>query len=161
MQWLMVNPEKPLGDCALHFNVSQPWLSTIIHSDVFQAKYQKLLGDQYDERVLPLRDKLIGLSHLALDRLAEKVSLENDPKVLTDVVRSSTRALGMGVGGTTVKMNMGDGARVQIMTAVPPDEIAAARARYIEHCRANNLPLPADGAAPIEGEAVHVAPTEA
>lgn len=39
--WLMTNPEKPLSECATHFNYTQAWLSTLINSDAFQVYYNQ------------------------------------------------------------------------------------------------------------------------
>src|SRR3990172_12862929 len=41
VDWLLTNPEKALKECAEHFGYTQPWLSTVIHSDAFQVYYSQ------------------------------------------------------------------------------------------------------------------------
>lgn len=134
MEWLIANAELPLSACALHFKVSQAWLSVIIHSDIFQAKYSERLKDHFDERIIPLRDKLVGVSHLVLDKLAEKAPFMEDPTDLTDTLKATTKALGMGAS----HISIGDKTTVQInqQTNLSPLELEQARRLYDESCRA-------------------------
>ena len=36
MEWMLANPDKTLRECAENFDVTQPWLSSVINSDLFQ-----------------------------------------------------------------------------------------------------------------------------
>lgn len=37
LNWLVLNPDKSLRECADHFGYTQSWVSSIIHSDIFQV----------------------------------------------------------------------------------------------------------------------------
>lgn len=142
MEWLLSNPERSMLECARTFQVTQAWLSCIVHSDIFQARYQKMLGEHFDTRVVPLRDKMVGLAHKTLDNLAVAVEASADPEMNLDIATKMLNGLGYGskapAGGVTVHGN------VQVVSAATPEEIQAARARY----RQAQVQLPA-----IEGQA--------
>ena len=135
MQWLIANPQLSLSTCALQFNITQAWLSTIIHSDIFQSKYKELLQGQYDERILPLRDKLVGVTARALDRVSEKLDTCEDAELLLDVANKGLKALGFGSGPkVAIQNNFG---APPTRSAVTPGELASARQAYDEHCKKN------------------------
>lgn len=135
MQWLIANPQLSLSTCAIQFGITQAWLSTVIHSDIFQSKYRELLQGQYDERILPLRDKLVGVTARALDRVSEKLDTCEDPELLLDVASKGLKALGFG-GGPKVAIQNNFGAPA-FRSAVTPEELARARSTYDEHCKKN------------------------
>jgi len=69
LDFLLVNPHCPRWQMAQHFGVTETWLSIIIHSDVFQARYQEKNQEVFRETVVPLREKLLGVAHVAVDKL--------------------------------------------------------------------------------------------
>lgn len=129
MEWLLANPERSLLECARTFVVTQAWLSCIIHSDIFQARYQKMLGEYQDGRIMPLRDKLIGVVNKAIDNVAQAVETSADGEFNLDVADRLLNRLGYGTkvaqapGGLTIN-------NVQMVSAATPEEIAAARMRF-------------------------------
>lgn len=125
MQWLIAHPEKKLSECAAAFQVSQSWLSCIIHSDIFQAAYKKLIGEYQDTRILPLRDKVVGIAHVALDRLAEQAPAAPLEQAL-DIANGMLKAAGF--GSPSVKVNMPGG--VALISAATPEDLERARQRY-------------------------------
>lgn len=153
MEWLIANPEKKLGECAAAFKVSQSWLSCIIHSDIFQAGYKKLLGEYHDERILPLRDKIVGIAHVALDRLAEQAPFAPVEQTL-DIANGMLKAAGF--GSPQVRVNVPQGGMVAI-SAVSPEDLERARQRYRDSQRlvrvqeAPALEQQPDAAKPVGG----------
>lgn len=65
IDWLLANPEKDYKDCALAFNYTQAWLSTIVHSDAFKLEFARRRS-LVSERIT---DQLAGLSHKAIAKL--------------------------------------------------------------------------------------------
>ena len=43
IDWLVANPDSRLGEAALFFGKSRSWISVLMHSDVFKARFQKRL----------------------------------------------------------------------------------------------------------------------
>ena len=100
MRWLC-EPEN-LGPghmrrCALEFGVTQSWLSTIVNSDVFQARWQEIQKD-LDSALLPtIQDQLRGTAVMALESLQEKIENGNcGQDMLLEIADRTTKALGMG-----------------------------------------------------------------
>lgn len=96
MDYLMANPTTRLGDVARHFGVTQPWLSQIIHSDIFQASLREKQDVAFHHTVLSVREKIEHVAHMALDRLAETLPLESDTRTLNTVAENVLDRLGFG-----------------------------------------------------------------
>lgn len=138
-QWLVANPGGKLKDCAEHFGYTQPWLSIIIHSDAFQARYLELLGDADRAVINDIPAKLRGVASRALDGLAEAVDvavadsnstlmhrgflLETSDKLLRD--------LGYGPQKPTVQINNQQPVQNNTFIGVDPAMLAAARDRML------------------------------
>lgn len=82
LDYIVANPETKLGIVAKKFDVSQSWLSTIIHSDLFQHQLQEMLEGVHSDLALSIHDKLDNIAHLALDRLENSLRNEDDTEVL-------------------------------------------------------------------------------
>lgn len=105
MRWLLENPEKKLKDLALHMNVTQTWLSIIIHSELFQEKFEEM-RKEYLGAVLPdIGEKLNAIANVALDKLAEELEYNDDPKFLLNVADKTLGRLGYGAKINNVDNN--------------------------------------------------------
>lgn len=93
VRWLVENPEEPLHKCAKEFGVQRAWLSVIIHSDVFQERLREAHGEVFSETTLKLREKLSGVAHRAVDKLAEKVEDTQDGNYLLKVADTAMKHL--------------------------------------------------------------------
>lgn len=127
MEWLLLNPERSFKECAGTFGVTQAWLSCIVHSDIFQARYQKLMGQNRDDRVMPLRQKMLGLAHASIDKLTEIQAVHADPDFQLDLATKMVKGLGFGAptpASLTVTNNIG------FVSSVSPEELLAAREVY-------------------------------
>lgn len=146
MEWLIANPDKSLHECALTFGFTQAWLSTIIHSDVFRAKYAALLANRIDERIMPLRDKLVGITNRALDAIGDRLET---PEIIEtqDLKEVATMGLrGLGYGGSrpaTPPVN------INIHSSVTVEELRSARERYKQVAGASS-PVTIEGTAARE-----------
>jgi len=94
MNWMVLNPDKPLRQCADHFGVSQAWLSTVIHSDVFQAEFQEKLQNIHNHCAMSIPEKLKVVADIALDRLAEKIADSEDPEYILDAADKALHRMG-------------------------------------------------------------------
>lgn len=110
MDWLLANPEKKMAECARAFGVTQTWLSIVVNSDLFQARYKRLLEEHRDTRVMPLRDKLIGTASRAVEKLGDQIETTDDPSFLLEASDKLLGRLGYGGkaggdGGSTLVQN--------------------------------------------------------
>jgi len=74
-EWLAMNGDKSLGECAREFNYTLPWLSQLVHSNLFQARYQEMCRERGEAALHSLGAKMSRAAHMALDRTIER--LEN------------------------------------------------------------------------------------
>jgi len=85
------------GTLAGIFGVSQAWLSVIIHSDAFQIQLKVKQKESFAAIVVPLREKLIGVAHLGVDKLGEvleNASTTSDKEFIADTTDSILKNLG-------------------------------------------------------------------
>jgi hypothetical protein len=117
MDYMLANPGVSLGEVAAHFKYSQPWLSCIIHSDAFQSLMREKQGVIFHTTVLPIREKLHAVGHQVLDRLAERIPLENDVAVLARTSEGVLDRLGFGskTGGNTYILNQTNNTQVNTL----------------------------------------------
>ena len=97
LDYLLVNPAEKLGDVAKHFDVSQAWLSVIIHSDAFQAKLTEKNSESFNTIVLPLREQMLGIGHAVVAKLGEVVensSPTSDKQFIVDTADMVFKNLG-------------------------------------------------------------------
>jgi hypothetical protein len=101
MDFLMANPCIKLGDVAAHFSLTQAWLSQVIHSDAFQTRLREKQHIAFHHTVLPLREKMQNIAHMALDKLAEDLPRESDMKTVLATADSVLDKLGFGSKNAT------------------------------------------------------------
>lgn len=94
MDWLLENPERPLRDCALYFGYTQAWVSTIIHSDIFQAKLSERQGEIFAQVAQDIPSKLRATAGMALEKLAAAVEHSEDPEFLLSAADKTLHRLG-------------------------------------------------------------------
>lgn len=114
MNFMLANPIIKLADVARHFGITQPWLSCIIHSEAFQAELATKQDQIFSGTVLPIKEKMMGIAHQALDQIADRMPLMKDETV-ANVADSVLDRLGFGskapvggpvVPGTVVQVNV-------------------------------------------------------
>lgn len=82
MNWLVLNPEKSLRECADHFGYTQSWVSQIIHSDIFQhalAEKQEKISMRVAESIPA---KLARAADIAIEKLTEHLEKTEDPEFI-------------------------------------------------------------------------------
>lgn len=126
MDWLLVNPGKgQMRLCAEYFGFTRAWLSSMVHSDAFQAKLRDKQEEHQKTNIIPLRDQINGVAQRAVERLGEKVEVIEDPRVLMDVADKMLHRLGY---APKVDMNPAQVNNTQInQYAVSPELLATAR----------------------------------
>lgn len=149
-RWLLENPDASLGKCAEEFGYTQGWLSIIIHSDAFRAKYESM---QTEADRLVLNDipaKMRGAASLALEGLADQVEKAvADGSVahrgfLLDTSEKLLAKLGYGnKGGVTINAPNAQNVQANVV-----DNVA------LERARAKLLESRANGAKVVEGDVV-------
>lgn len=125
LQFMATNPEVKLGDVAIKFGVTAPWLSTLKGSDLFQARLAQLQGEVFQDLKQDMHLRLRGLAEVALDRMAEKVRNEEDLDKVGRAAQLALEACGYASRrGQATAVNMNS---VTVVGAVDKSQLAAAR----------------------------------
>jgi hypothetical protein len=133
--YLIANPTMKKGDIARHFNVTPAWLSTIIHSDIFQAKLAERQQEFFSVATAPIAEKLEALADLAIDELTDRVEVENDTAEVREIAKLALERLGYSKG------TQAPGAIVQnnFNLTLSPAQLAAAREKIINRPQGDPL----------------------
>ncbi|MBW8034126.1 MAG: hypothetical protein FVQ79_00210 [Planctomycetes bacterium] len=127
IDYILANPNARLKDVALHFDVTPPWLSQIIHSDCF-IQHIASRRDQISSPILiELHEKLASVAHLALDRLNEKVPLLDNASDLKDVADMALDNLGYGTSKGSVGLHLHN--HQHFSQPIAPSLVSEARSR--------------------------------
>jgi hypothetical protein len=154
LQAVLSNPEAKLKTIAQHFNVSQSWLSCVIHSDAFQARMAECKEEIFHASLLPIKHRVETVAGLALDRLTEGLELNTlSAEETRKTAEMSLRALGFGAKESKPP---GPLLAVGVNLTVDSALLAEARSRVgqkvyqlLENSEAS------EAQEPLEGECVH------
>ena len=96
MEWMLLNPDRPLREAAIYFSVSQAWLSTVIHSDAFQAVFEQRRNEHAVRVSASIIQKAETIAHLALDEVTEQLEKGEivAPKPLLATAEMALKTLG-------------------------------------------------------------------
>lgn len=148
-QWLIANPGGQLGECADHFGYTRSWLSIIIHSDAFQARYKELLAGADAAVINDIPAKIRGTVSRALDGLAEAVDIAAASEqtlmhrgFLLETSDKLLRDLGYGPQKPSVQINTPALNQQNNFIAVAPDDLARARDKLLKATTLSVLPAP-------------------
>lgn len=95
--WMCENPLAGLEEIAAWSGYTYAYCSTIINSDAFQSFLRNLEEELRDKVIFPaIRDRLLGATAIALDRLGERLAVERSAAVLTDSAEVLLKSLGYG-----------------------------------------------------------------
>jgi hypothetical protein len=74
---------------------TQPWLTQIVHSDMFQAKYQERCQEVGVAAVHTIKSRLVAVGMLALEKTEERLtSGAASERFVTDTTKNVLSALG-------------------------------------------------------------------
>lgn len=128
MNWLIANPEKLLRDCARHFNITQAWLSIVIHSDVFQAKFRERQDYVFRAVAADVPEKLRAAASMVTDQLMEQLENNRDKDYTLDAFDKILHRAGY--APASARNGGGPGMNVQVNNyTVDKALLAEARAR--------------------------------
>lgn len=85
IDWLITNPDKDYGDCAIKFGYTRAWLSTIVNSDAFKAEYTRRRNELNSRLADGIMTKAAENALKALDRIGDILDdEETDPRLIVD-----------------------------------------------------------------------------
>lgn len=119
IDWMLLNYDKTLGQCANDLGYTQGWLSVVTNSDAFRAEYNRRRSVHNEELGEKARSKLLNIANKALDQLEDYIDgeEEKDPRFILDTADktlnrygfSPSKGDGMTINGKNVNVNVVDG----------------------------------------------------
>ena len=94
MNWMLLNPDRSLRECADHFGYTQSWLSTLIHSDIFQAKLAERQEGIRARIADSIPRKLRMAADIGVEKLATHLEKSEDPDFILDATDKLLHRLG-------------------------------------------------------------------
>jgi hypothetical protein len=97
MEFMIANPEAPNSEVAKFFQVTEPWLSSLIHSELFQLELRYKQDVVFSEVATSVKDRITNLAHTSLQRLQERIDLGAvQTDTLVDISELALKSLGFG-----------------------------------------------------------------
>lgn len=149
MDWMLMNPGHSLTQMSAAFGYTVPWLSRLIHSDIFQAR----LAERRKEVELRICDdipaKLRGLGHLAIERMEEKLAASPDPRFIRESFDSIMHRLGYAPQARVAPQ----GVNLQLNAfVVSKEELQTMQGHIVQGTSTSCLTESGDSAVPSVGE---------
>lgn len=84
LNWLVLNPDRSLRECADHFGYTQSWVSSVLHSDLFQQalKEKQLAIAVRVAESIP--EKLARAADVAIEKLTTSLEKTEDQEFILD-----------------------------------------------------------------------------
>ena len=94
INWLVLHPQLSLRECADHFGYTQPWLSQLIHSDIFQAALRARQIEVASRVAASIPEKLQAAADIALTKLGDALAKTEDPDFILDAADRTLHRMG-------------------------------------------------------------------
>jgi hypothetical protein len=94
LNWLVLNPEKSQRELADHFGFTQSWVSSILHSDLFQAALKEKQGAIFSMVAASIPAKLARAADLAIEGLTTQIEGSQDKDFLLDATDKILHRMG-------------------------------------------------------------------
>ena len=127
MNWMLVNPDKSLRECADNFGISQSWLSTLIHSDIFQAQLAARHEGIRARIADTIPQKMRVAADIGIQKLAEKLEQSEDPDFILDATDKLLHRMGYAPARVGAPPPQGGSGNVQNNFYVSAGDLALAR----------------------------------
>lgn len=125
---LIARPGIKQGEVAKHFGYTEAWVSRIVNSDAFRARFAARKADLVDPTlVATIDEKLSALASTSLNILLDKLEVTKSADLAVKVLEPSLKALGYGARQQNVN--------VQQNFVVPLPPVAQSASSWAEQHR--------------------------
>ncbi len=109
MDRMLASPTIKMGELATEFNVTGPWLSTVVNSDLFQARLAERRGLMEAEQRQRITQKLVDVAESSIDAMSAIVKDDEVcPNTKHNIAKTTLEAIGIlgkAGGGTQVSID--------------------------------------------------------
>lgn len=143
LNWMIANPSRKLSECAAAFGYTQSWLSTMIHSNLFQVALKAKQEQVFSGLAGTINEKLMAGADIGVTKLVEKLETSEDPKFIKETTTMMLEKLGFGAQTRVAGAGQVNAGPVQNnFYMASPEDLQQARGR-ISSSAESVLPLPA------------------
>lgn len=137
IDWMLVNPDKPLKQCAKDLGRGEDTIYTITSSDIFRARLAERRQDFNDRLAMSLGDAAGGVAVAAMMELKKRI-VDNPAKiptvVLNDIANKTMERLGYGTAPVAPAVQVNN---ITNTVSVSSDALKEAKAAMREVHRTN------------------------
>ena len=105
LMWLFQNPEKNQYECATALGYTSSYISSLIHTDLFQLRIAEMREKNHQVGIYSLTEQMAGVAAQALQKLGDRLAVENDIEKVRSVADTVLKRLGYGIAKTAVVVN--------------------------------------------------------
>lgn len=129
MNWMIANPQRSLKECAAEFGYTQSWISTIIHSNLFQARLKEKQEQVFSGMATNINEKLVAGANMGLEKLVDHLETSADPKFIKETTTMMLDKLGFGAALKTGNSVVNNAPVQNNFYMASPADLAQARGR--------------------------------
>ena len=109
LMWLFQNPDKNQYECAIALGYTSSYISSLIHTDLFQLRIAEMREKNHQVGIYSLTEQMAGVAAQALQKMGERLAVENDIEKVRSVADTVLKRLGYGAARPTVVVNASGG----------------------------------------------------
>lgn len=155
MNFMLLNPSLALREVADHFGYTQAWLSTLIHSDLFQAQFESRKEGIRVRVADSIPQKMRLAADLGMEKLVAKLEQTEDPEFILDATDKLLHRLGYAPSKVAVSVGGAGVANQQNNFYISAADLDKAKAAM--GLAALRPMLPDTGSPTCVGQAAHAA----
>lgn len=141
MDFMLAHVTLPYGQIAARFGVTPAWLSTVVNSDLFQAKLNERRSLMENRQRELMGEKLLTIADKSLNALNDALDDEEvGVKTKLEISKTALAALGyLGSGKHQESRQQGSVTNVAVSVSVADDAIRAARERLLSGAQSGRI----------------------
>lgn len=147
LDYILANPGCTYAQISAVVGYSIGWISQIVNSDAFQAMLAERQIDAWGDIKLTMKDRVTGVAVVALERLTERLPVEQDISKVSNVADLALKALGFGAKPSASPVGspaIGQQNNLTIVGSVDKETLQTARALMHKPSQQEALPAAAD-----------------
>jgi hypothetical protein len=126
--WLLLNPDKNLKECAAHFNYAIGTVRYIVNTDAFKALLESKQKDVFLAVTQSVPQKLAALADIAIEKVTDHLVASEDPGFALDVFDKTLHRLGY----APQKSSGGPAPQVNATFVVSAADLSSARGLIVD-----------------------------
>jgi hypothetical protein len=137
--WLILNPQATLAECAEALNYSRGAIYYIVNSDAFKSLMEKKNQQVFSTICNLVPQKLSGLAEMAIDKVMDHLEASDSPEFALSVFDKTLNRLGYGPARPAAPQPV-----IQNNLVISANDLAAARGAIIDSSEGSQVGNPGE-----------------